>query len=308
MLKKGSHLDGVEPINELIIDNKEFIQILNDKIGDGNTLKYIKQLIKGTKIYDKSGYSGNSVLIAKCKTNTYVIKVSKNGELFEEYIAYNYFYKNGLTSKPIQYFKENDYEIMITEFIDLPTAGNYFDSYQSIAEFLGKELYKFHKNNFNNFNEEELELFNTKFDRSLNRALDNDVPLIYMVMYLGEDNVEKMKKYLIDNKEMLHKNEVFVHGDINPNNIFIDSNQNLKYIDFCDTGFCNKHYDIFWTLFMIIIFSGIIKEKDKIKECEDIFIKAYGEENINEDELLFFKYFTCLYWKQHDEITRINIL
>ena len=308
MLKKGGHAEGVEPINEIVIDNGEFLDILRNKIGNGEALEYIKNLIKGATIYDKSGYSGNSVLIAKSSTNAYVIKISRSEDLFEEYISYNYFYKNNLTSKPINYFNENGYEIMIAEFIDLPTAADYFDSYQSIAEFLGKELYKFHNRNFIGFNDEELKVFTSKYDRSFAKALDNDVPLIYMVMYNGENDVGKMKKYLIDNKDMLHKNEVFVHGDMNPHNIFIDSSHNLKYIDFRDSGLCNKHYDIFWTLFMIIIFSGIINDKDKIKDCEEIFINSYGKENINEGELLFFKYFACLYWKQHDEITRINIL
>ena len=129
-----------------------------------------------------------------------------------------------------------------------------------------------------------------------------------MTEYLKDDDINKMKKYLIDNKEILHRNEVLVHGDFNPNNVFIDNNMNIKIIDFCDVGICNKHYDIFWTMFMLIIFSGILKDRKKILECEEIFLNAYGTDKINNEELLFFKYFACLYWKQHDEITRINIL
>ena len=59
---------------------------------------------------------------------------------------------------------------------------------------------------------------------------------------------------------------------------------------------------------MIIIFSGILKEKDKINECEKIFLESYGMSQINEKELDYFKKFACLYWQQHDEITRIDIL
>lgn len=308
MIKQGSHLDGVEPINELVVDNKEFIQILEGKIGKNENLKYVKDIVEGAIVYDKSGYSGNSVLICKKTNFNAVIKISKNGNLYDEYISYNYFFKNDLTSSPIKYFKENEYEVMITEFIDLPTAGLYFNSYEEIAAFLGRELKKFHETKFIKCTEEENKIFKNKFDKNFEEALNNDTILIYMSMYLNENNIAKIKKYLIRNKDILHRNELLVHGDINPNNIFIADNMNLKYIDFCDTGFCNKHYDIFWTMFMIVIFSGILKEKDKIKECEEIFINAYGKENINESELLFFKYFACLYWKQHDEITRINIL
>ena len=46
-----------------------------------------------------------------------------------------------------------------------------------------------------------------------------------MKMYLEEEDILKMKKYLIDNREMLHKNEILVHGDFNPNNVFIKENQ-----------------------------------------------------------------------------------
>lgn len=34
MIKKGSHLDGVEPINEKKIDNRELIKILSCKAGN----------------------------------------------------------------------------------------------------------------------------------------------------------------------------------------------------------------------------------------------------------------------------------
>lgn len=309
MIKKGNHLDNVEPISEQNINNEEFIEILRNKIGDCEILDYIISLVKDYKIYDKSGYSGNSVLLLKSKTKkNLILKISKSQKLYEEYIAYNYFYKNNLTSKPIKFFREKDLEIMITEYINLPTAGNYFNSFEEIALFLGKELKKFHETKFVKCNVEEYNLFNNKYNKSLNEALKNSIPLKYMVIYLGEDNVEKMKQYLINNQDILHKNEVLVHGDVNPNNIFIGDNYKLQYIDFCDSGYCNKHYDIFWTLFMIIIFSGIIKEPDKIKKCEEIFLESYGKCNINERELLYFKYFTCLYWKEHDEITRINIL
>ena len=72
MLKKGGHAEGVEPINEIVIDNGEFLDILRNKIGGGETLEHIKDVIKGTTIYDKSGYSGNSVLMAKGDINIFI--------------------------------------------------------------------------------------------------------------------------------------------------------------------------------------------------------------------------------------------
>ena len=310
MIKKGSHLDGVEPINEKKIDNCELIKILSCKAGNSSDFGYLKNIIINSEVYDKSGYSGNSVLICKGKNNNYVVKISKSGTLIDEFISYNYFYKLHLTSKPIKYFKYNEYEFLITEYIDLPTAGFYFDSYQEIAYFFGRELRKFHDMNLiqNGFSKKEYNLFKNKYSFSYNHALNSDIGLIYMTEYLKDDDINKMKKYLIDNKEILHRNEVLVHGDFNPNNVFIDNNVNIKIIDFCDVGICNKHYDIFWTMFMLIIFSGILKHRKKILDCEEIFLNAYGIEEINDEELLFFKYFACLYWKQHDEITRINLL
>ena len=138
--------------------------------------------------------------------------------------------------------------------------------------------------------------------------MSNNIILKYLAMYLNNHDVFEMKQYIKKNKEIINKNLVLVHGDFNPNNVFVDANQNIKLIDFCDTGYCNKHYDIFWTLFMIIIFSGILKDHEKIKECEEIFYNSYGLDSIDFNEIKFFKYFTSLYWKEHDEITRFNML
>ncbi len=311
MIKTGSHLDGVEPINEKIIVNGEFFKILAEKNLKGEKVfNYIRSLINGRDLYDKSGYSGNSVLIVKKDKNNedeFVIKFSKSGNLYYEYIAYKYFYRKNYTSKPLKYFNLGEYEIMVTEKINLPTAGYYFNSYQEIATFFGRKLRQFHDENLikQDFSELERELFQKKYEVSFNEAMKNDVCLVYMVEYMGYDNIDEMKKYLIKNKEILYHNLTLVHGDFNPNNIFINSDQNIKMIDFGDAGFCNRHYDIFWTMFMIIIFSGILKDKEKIRECEKIFLESYGLDKVIEEELLFFKYFTCLYWKQHDEITRI---
>lgn len=311
MIKKGSHLEGVEPINEKIITNDEFLRILKNKISQNkDVFEYIKILINGRDLYDKSGYSGNSVLIVnkdKNNKNEFVIKISRDGNLYDEYISYNYFYQKEYTSKPIKYFNCQGYEIMITEKINLNTAGYYFNSYQEISQFFGKKLREFHDENLisQGFSSLEKKIFKDKYKKSFNKAISSDVSLIYMIDYLNCNDIEMMREYLINNEKMLYNNLSLVHGDFNPNNIFITHDKNIKMIDFCDTGFCNRHYDIFWTMFMIIIFSGILKEKEKIQECEKIFLNSYGLDRINEEELLFFKYFACLYWKQHDEITRI---
>lgn len=314
MIKEGSHLEGVEPINEKIIKNEKFLNLLREKIDTNTkTFNYIKNLINNRDLYDKSGYSGSSVLIVKkdeFNLTSFVIKIVKNVSLYDEYIAYNYFYKLGYTSKPINYFKEQNYEIMITEFLDLPTAGFYFNSYEDIAKFVGRELRKFHDKNLLSmgFTKKEKNVFEKKFETSFEKAISNNTCLVYMTTYMGESDILKMKDYLIKNKNFLYKNPTLVHGDFNPNNIFVDKNGGIKFIDFCDSGICNKHYDIFWTMFMLIIFSGILKDKEKTKNCEEIFLTAYGKNEVNDNELKFFKYFASLYWKQHDEITRFEIL
>lgn len=215
-----------------------------------------------------------------------------------------------MSSKPLKYFDCDKYEITIVEKIDLPVAGNYFNSYQEIASFFGTKLRELHDLNLidDKFTNEEINLFYNKFNNSYNKAITNDNGLIYLSMYMNDYDYEKMKIYVKQNKHIMNKNKVLVHGDFNPNNVFIDEKFNIKLIDFCDSGIVNKHYDIFWTLFMLIIFSGILKEKDKIDDCEKIFLEAYGISQINKKELDYFKKFACLYWQRHDEITRIDIL
>lgn len=314
MIKKGSHLEGVEPINEKEIDNALFLSIIEEKLGiQSEAYKYLSSKINGRNLYDKSGYSGSSTLIVNKDSNNideFVIKIQPKNKLYDEFIAYNYFYKKGLTSKPLKYFDCGKYEVTVVEKINLPVAGYYFNSYQEISVFFGKKLREFHDLNLidDKLQEEEINSFSNKFINSYNKAIKKEEGLSYLSIYMNDYDYDQMRVYVEKNKHIMSKNKVLVHGDFNPNNVFIDKDLTIKLIDFCDTGIVNKHYDIFWTLFMIIIFSGILKEKNKINECEKIFLESYGRSQINEEELDYFKKFACLYWQQHDEITRIDIL
>lgn len=314
MIKNGCFLDGVEPINEKIIKNSLFFEIIASKLGlQSEAYEYLLKKINGRDLYDKSGYSGSSTLIVNKDSNNFdefVIKIEQKNKLYDEFITYNYFYKKGLTAKPLKYFDCGNYEVMIVEKIDLPVAAIYFNSYQDLAIFFGNKLKEFHDSHYINdtFTEEEYILFNTKFDHNYTKAINSEQGLLYLSIYMNNYNYNEMRLYLEKNKHILYQNRVLVHGDFNPNNVFIDENLNIKLVDFRDTGIVNKHYDIFWTLFMIIIFSGILKEKEKIIECERIFLNAYGISRINYEELDYFKKYACLYWRQHDEITSIDIL
>ena len=312
MLIKGEHLEGVEPINEKLFENKKFLKIINEKLNNKEAIIYIKSIVNERDVYDKSGYSGSSTVIVKKDENNkneYVIKIQPKNNLKKEFIAYKYFYKEGLTSKPIKYFDCGKYEVMIVEKINYPTAGFYFNNYKEISEFFGKELRKFHDKDFVNgkFSKEEYKTFKEKYKKSYKKAINNNSCLKYLSIYMEDYDWISMQKYLKKHKQILFDDIVLVHGDFNPNNIFIQ-NGNIKLIDFKDSGFVDRHYDIFWTMFMIIIFSGILKEKEKTRECEKIFLDAYGRDLINLEKIKFFKYFACLYWQQHDELTRIDIV
>ena len=313
MIKKGEHLEGVEPINEKLVKNEEFFEIIKNKFKlDDNIVLYLKKIINGRNVYDKSGYSGSSTIIVnkdENNTNEFVIKFQKRGLLKNEFISYNYFYKHYMASKPIKYFNCGEYELMIVEKNNMITAGHYFNNYQQISKYFGKKLRKFHSMNLidDNFTKEEKEIFRNKYKNIFNEAINNETGLKYLSMYMDDYDYESMKKYLIDNRNILFDDIVLVHGDFNPNNIFVDDKR-IKMIDFKDSGFVDRHYDIFWTMFMIIIFSGILTDKKSIVECEKIFLDSYGRDLVDEKKLEYFKKFCCLYWKQHDEITRINIL
>lgn len=313
MIKEGEHLKGVEPINEKKLKNSDFFKILEYKLGiNKKALDYLQKIIDGRDVYDKSGYSGSSTVIIKqteLNPSSYVIKIQPTSNLKEEYTAYKFFYKKGLSSKPLRYFNFGEYELMVVDKIDLPVAGQYFNNYQEIAEFFGKELRKFHDLNLKEKNilYNEKKIFQSKFIKSFDKAINSQSGLIYSSIYMNDYDYDAMRKYLIKNKSFLFDDLVLNHGDFNPNNVFIGKD-GIKLIDFKDTGFVDRHYDIFWTMFMIIIFSGILEDKIAITEVENIFLNSYGRDLINSDKLLFFKKFACLYWERHDEITRIDIL
>ena len=229
MIKEGEHLKGVEPINKKLIENSVVLNIIKNKFGIKNkTYNYLKELLNGRDVYDKSGYSGSSTIVVESDSqnlNSYVIKIQHKDSLKDEFISYNFFYKNNLASKPLKYFDCGEYELMIVEKIDLPVAGQFFNNYQEIAEYFGKKLREFHDLNLKNkkLSEEEKKLFENKYVKSFNAAVNSEDGLIYSSMYMNDYDYQEMKKFIKNNKNYLFDDIVLAHGDFNPNNVFEES-------------------------------------------------------------------------------------
>lgn len=310
MINEGEHLNGVEPPGRKKISNGIFIKILKEKIKCSDYLiDYLKVLSDNKEILDVSGYSGSSTILIEDNKydDSYVVKIQPKNSLFEEFIAYKFYNKYNLTSNALKYEDCGNYEIMIVKKINALTAGQYFDTFEEVSKFMGTELRRIHDMNFDchNMTYEERFVFDNKYKRIYKEALESNEALIYMCQYLNDYDILKMKEFLRKNVDYID-GKTLLHGDFNPNNVFVKDGKLVGVVDFKDTGFADRNYDVFWSMWTTSLFSGLHYNREKLDKCEKIFLDSYGRDAIDEERIEFCKKLTCLYWKQHDEISRLD--
>ncbi len=98
---------------------------------------------------------------------------------------------------------------------------------------------------------------------------------------LSKEEVEKAKKLILENKDILEKeNNYFVHGDFQIGNIIVFNNA-LKLIDFESTHLNNFAFDI------AFFFSRLWREPETRKEILKEYIKKLPQEKKETFQLLF---------------------
>lgn len=287
-----------------VYTSNEAIKILKQMECCANELYYLDDVIEGRNVYDLSGFSGNTTLIVpKNKNNKGIcIKISESSdELYDTYTALNFFNKYGCTSTVTDFFSCNK-DYLISELIESKTVLEELKTINEMAFFMGSSLRKFHDIDFSKMNKEEKTLFVDYKDKFVDEALNHEVGLRYYADYLHNHDYEKIKEYIEENRKLFKTDEVMVHGDFNPRNVFV----NNMMVDFTDSHLGDRHYDICFSVWSIGVYLGIVDNHILMDQLRDIFLDAYGRELIDYDRYNLCDKVVCMYWQEHNEINGLK--
>lgn len=289
------------------VSTEQVLKVLKARKCRKAEIDYLANLISDNEIFDFSGYSGiTTFLVLKHDTNekNLCIKISDIPyQLERSYVMLNLMSKKGLFPQVIKYISTNK-DYLITEAVDAPMALNAFNNFRSLSNFMGRALRKFHDIQWNVDLMTELErnYILSKSESILEEALVHQKGLGFLAQYQGNFDYDAMKEYLKVHQGEYLKDEVMIHGDFNPRNVFTREGKLEAVVDVTDTCFGDRHYDIYFSMWTVALYSGIIDNPESVVECQDIFLDAYGREKIDEQRMEYCKKLTCMYWQEHNDI------
>lgn len=270
-------------------------------------LSYLQKLMVDKEVYDFSGYSGITTILvvsSNLDESDLCIKISDiPHELNRHYIMSSLMSKYGLFPKVIKYISTNK-DYLITEKIEAPMAINVFEDFKNLSNFMGRSLRKFHDIEWNVdfMTREERLVLQTKTDSFFKEALSHELGLRFLAEYQNDLDYTSMKEYLAEHKDEYLKEDVIIHGDFNPRNVFVKNGNLEAVVDFADTCFGDRHYDIYFSMWTVALYSGILGNPELVNECERIFLDSYGREKIDYHRMELCKKLACMYWQEHNDI------
>ena len=299
-------LSGVEAPKDGTIKNNELKQILKRRGCEDNVIKLILDLADGRDIMDCSGYSGSTTIIIPSSPTDqgYSIKINDNeGSLQEEVILMDFFAKYGLTQKVLNYI-QNKKDYIITRKMPGEMALTQLCELKSLAEFMGKSLRSFHEINWDKttMTAQEKQIILARSNQIFERCQKNTNGLSPMSDYQNDNNFKDMKNYIAQNKNQYVADDVIFHGDFNPRNVFSNGQHFTGLIDFTDSGYGDRHYDIYWTMWSVSLYLGLQGNPIMVNKCEETFKNAYGRDKIDENRMTLCKKMNCMYWQDSNDI------
>lgn len=298
-------LEGVErPIEGLLKYDDVISTFRNMKISKRN-LKKIENILINRNVIDMSGYSGNSTILVPKEKNKegYCIKISsKINQLKKEKELLELFSSKKLTADIIDYIQDG-MDILITRQMEGEEAIKNHSSIRSLSEFMGKSLREFHDlSQIFKVDDDTKKTLILNGEKIIKDSLIHSKGLQFMGDYQKDHDYDKMKKYIQENLGDYHS-DVIIHGDFNPRNVFsTNKGEFTGFVDVTDSGYGDRHYDIFWTMWTISLYLGVQGDANKVKECEEIFLDAYGTDAIDERRMQLCKKLTCMYWQESNDI------
>lgn len=300
-------IEDVEMPSDARVEVSKAMESLRRRGCAKTELSYLQKLMIGKEVYDFSGYSGiTTILVVSSNSDesNLCIKISDvPHELNRHYIMSSLMSKYGLFPKVIKYISTNK-DYLITKKIEAPMAVNVFEDFKSLSNFMGRSLRKFHDIEWNvDFMTcEERLVLQTKTDSFFKEALSHESGLRFLAEYQNNLDYTSMKKYLTEHKDEYLKDDVIIHGDFNPRNVFVKDGKLVAVVDFADTCFGDRHYDIYFSMWTVALYSGILENPEQVTECERIFLDSYGRDKIDQHRMELCKKLACMYWQEHNDI------
>ena len=300
-------IEDVEMPKDSKVDVHQVFKVLKRRGCTEKEIDYLKSIISDKEIFDFSGYSGITTFLAissKKHESNLCIKISDTPNSLERsYVMLNLMSKYNLFPRVIKYISTNK-DYLITEAIEAPMAVNAFSDFKSLSEFMGKALRSFHDIQWDVFSMTELEkkIISSKTVSILPEALSHEKGLNFLAQYQKDFDYVAMKKYLKEHRENYIEDEVMIHGDFNPRNVFAKDGKLMAVIDLTDTCFGDRHYDIYFSMWTVALYSGILDNSQLVEECQNIFLDSYGREKIDQQRMEYCKKLTCMYWQEHNDI------
>lgn len=300
-------IEDVEMPTDSRVSREQAIQALKRRGCEDTEINYLKSIISDKEIFDFSGYSGITTFLAislKAGKSNLCIKISDvPHQLERSYVMLNLMSKYNLFPRVIKYISTNK-DYLITEAVEAPMAVNAFGDFRSLSNFMGKALRCFHDIHWDESSMTELEknIITSKTESFLSEALSHEKGLYFLAQYQNDFDYEGMKEYLKNYQADYIANEVMIHGDFNPRNVFVCDGQLAAVVDLADTCFGDRHYDIYFSMWTVALYSGILDNSELVAECEKIFLDSYGRDKINQQRMEYCKKLTCMYWQEHNDI------
>ena len=292
------------------VENRKIFEALRNRGCLKEDIEYIYSLIGEREAFDFSGYSGITTIVVP-KSNPadkgYCIKISDNpSELYENSIMCSLMAKYKFSSNVVKYISSNK-DYLITEQIDAPMALNVFNDFRTLAQFMGTSLRNFHNTvwELDKMTKEELNILRSRTESMFKKALSHEKGLEFLAQYQKNMDYESMRGYLKQHQYKYISDDVIIHGDYNPRNVFAKNSTFAGIVDFADTCFGDRHYDIYFSMWTVALYSGIIGQEELVSECENIFLDAYGRDKIDNSRMELCKKLTCMFWQEHNDINAL---
>lgn len=278
---RGKLIEDVRMPTDTKVDFECVIKELKNRHCSKKELEYLEELMKDKDLYDFSRHLGVTTVLALSHNqdeSDLCIKISDIPcSLNRNFVITNLLSKYNVAPRVIKYIS-TDKDYLVTEKPNGDMAVNVYTDFRSLARFMGNSLRQFHNINWiiADMTMQEREMLNSKTDA--------------------------MKKYLSEHEQDYVKNDVLIHGDFNPRNVFTSNGELTSVIDVADTCFGDRHYDIYFSMWTVELHFGIIGNEELVSECERIFLDSYGRDKIDESRMEICKKLACMYWQEQNDI------
>lgn len=220
----------------------------------------IREYLVNAKIYDSSCSEDARTLLVEGKVRAY-LKISKRGSLGREEKMTSFLSRYQIAPKAIAYESDVENDFLLTEAVsgEDGTARIHIDYPKKLAAAFGENLRMLHS-------------LSTEGCPFQNRTAE----MLNETSHGKDDMFADLRKAAVD--------DVVIHGDYCLPNMIMDDFTFKAFIDLGNGGIGDRHYDIYWGLWTL----GF---NFKTSAYNDIFLDAYGRNDIDTDRLKLFTHF-----------------